>query len=189
VGVAFSRSRHRQQHPPALRGGAKGIRWRCSSTDVRPLTVKFDPPKRLARVGVESFLGGQKDRVTLSDFGPYRTALIQRLETSLRVPRLRRLLQRFPFDTCTGRYEGDPPKWFIRLYQTLDNAGRPVKLDICEGMPHNFALRISRGAGIEIGKEEDRRLRAFLSGSRTVRWRMSRQVCWCVFFNAEYPEY
>ncbi len=31
---------------------------------------------------------------------------------------------------------------FIRLYQALDTAGLVVKLDIYEGMPHNFASRI-----------------------------------------------
>jgi acetyl esterase/lipase len=31
---------------------------------------------------------------------------------------------------------------FIRLYQALDRAGLVVKLDIYEGMPHNFASRI-----------------------------------------------
>jgi monoterpene epsilon-lactone hydrolase len=31
---------------------------------------------------------------------------------------------------------------FIRLYQALDTAGQTVKLDIYEGMPHNFASRI-----------------------------------------------
>ena len=31
---------------------------------------------------------------------------------------------------------------FIRLYQALDNAGQMVKLDLYEGMPHNFASRI-----------------------------------------------
>jgi monoterpene epsilon-lactone hydrolase len=31
---------------------------------------------------------------------------------------------------------------FIRLYQSLDSAGQTVKLDIYEGMPHNFASRI-----------------------------------------------
>jgi len=31
---------------------------------------------------------------------------------------------------------------FIRLYQALDTAGLSVKLDIYEGMPHNFASRI-----------------------------------------------
>ena len=31
---------------------------------------------------------------------------------------------------------------FIRLYQALDTAGVAVKLDIYEGMPHNFASRI-----------------------------------------------
>ncbi len=31
---------------------------------------------------------------------------------------------------------------FIRLYQALDAAGQTVKLDLYEGMPHNFASRI-----------------------------------------------
>ena len=31
---------------------------------------------------------------------------------------------------------------FIRLYQALDIAGQTVKLDLYEGMPHNFASRI-----------------------------------------------
>ncbi len=31
---------------------------------------------------------------------------------------------------------------FIRLYQALDTSGLPVKLDLYEGMPHNFASRI-----------------------------------------------
>jgi acetyl esterase/lipase len=31
---------------------------------------------------------------------------------------------------------------FVRLYQALDVAGVPVKLDIYEGMPHNFATRL-----------------------------------------------
>lgn len=31
---------------------------------------------------------------------------------------------------------------FIRLYQALDTAGQTVKLDLYEGMPHNFASRI-----------------------------------------------
>jgi len=31
---------------------------------------------------------------------------------------------------------------FVRLYQALDTAGQTVKLDIYEGMPHNFASRI-----------------------------------------------
>jgi acetyl esterase/lipase len=31
---------------------------------------------------------------------------------------------------------------FIRLYQGLDTAGQTVKLDLYEGMPHNFASRI-----------------------------------------------
>ncbi|HEY6371885.1 MAG TPA: alpha/beta hydrolase fold domain-containing protein [Candidatus Sulfotelmatobacter sp.] len=31
---------------------------------------------------------------------------------------------------------------FVRLYQALDTAGQMVKLDLYEGMPHNFASRI-----------------------------------------------
>jgi monoterpene epsilon-lactone hydrolase len=31
---------------------------------------------------------------------------------------------------------------FVRMYQALDAAGVPVKLDIYEGMPHNFATRL-----------------------------------------------
>jgi epsilon-lactone hydrolase len=31
---------------------------------------------------------------------------------------------------------------FVRLYQALDTAGQTVKLDLYEGMPHNFASRI-----------------------------------------------
>ena len=53
-------------------------------------------------MGVESFLGGQKDRVTLSDFGPYRTALIQRLETSLRVPVYGNFSKGFPSTLVQG---------------------------------------------------------------------------------------
>jgi acetyl esterase/lipase len=31
----------------------------------------------------------------------------------------------------------------VRLYQSLDAAGVPVKLDIYEGMPHNFARPVA----------------------------------------------
>ena len=46
---------------------------------------------------------------------------------------------------------------FIRLYQALDTAGQAVKLDLYEGMPHNFASRIpeSPEARIARGKIRD----------------------------------
>jgi acetyl esterase/lipase len=31
---------------------------------------------------------------------------------------------------------------FVRLYQALDNSGQTVKLDIYEGMPHVFQLKL-----------------------------------------------
>jgi acetyl esterase/lipase len=41
---------------------------------------------------------------------------------------------------------------FIRLYQALDTAGQTVKLDIYEGMPHNFASRIPEAPESKIAR-------------------------------------
>jgi monoterpene epsilon-lactone hydrolase len=43
---------------------------------------------------------------------------------------------------------------FIRLYQTLDIAGRTVKLDIYEGMPHNFASRIPEAPESKLARKK-----------------------------------
>jgi monoterpene epsilon-lactone hydrolase len=43
---------------------------------------------------------------------------------------------------------------FIRLYQALDLAGRPVKLDIYEGMPHNFASRIPEAPESKVARKK-----------------------------------
>jgi monoterpene epsilon-lactone hydrolase len=43
---------------------------------------------------------------------------------------------------------------FIRLYQALDLAGQTVKLDIYEGMPHNFASRIPEAPESRIARKK-----------------------------------
>jgi epsilon-lactone hydrolase len=43
---------------------------------------------------------------------------------------------------------------FIRLYQALDTAGRAVKLDIYEGMPHNFASRIPEAPESKLARKK-----------------------------------
>jgi epsilon-lactone hydrolase len=43
---------------------------------------------------------------------------------------------------------------FIRLYQALDAAGVPVKLDIYEGMPHNFATRLPEARESRVARKK-----------------------------------
>jgi acetyl esterase/lipase len=43
---------------------------------------------------------------------------------------------------------------FVRLYQALDTAGQSVKLDIYEGMPHNFASRIPESSEARIARKK-----------------------------------
>jgi epsilon-lactone hydrolase len=43
---------------------------------------------------------------------------------------------------------------FIRLYQALDTAGLTVKLDIYEGMPHNFASRIPEAPESKVARKK-----------------------------------
>lgn len=43
---------------------------------------------------------------------------------------------------------------FIRLYQALDTAGQTVKLDIYEGMPHNFASRIPDAPEAKVARKK-----------------------------------
>jgi monoterpene epsilon-lactone hydrolase len=43
---------------------------------------------------------------------------------------------------------------FIRLYQALDQAGNTVKLDIYEGMPHNFASRIPEAPESKVARKK-----------------------------------
>jgi epsilon-lactone hydrolase len=43
---------------------------------------------------------------------------------------------------------------FIRLYQALDTAGHPVKLDLYEGRPHNFASRIPDAPESELARKK-----------------------------------
>jgi monoterpene epsilon-lactone hydrolase len=45
---------------------------------------------------------------------------------------------------------------FIRLYQALDTAGQTVKLDIYEGMPHNFASRIPEAPESRLARKKIR---------------------------------
>ena len=45
---------------------------------------------------------------------------------------------------------------FIRLYQALDTAGLAVKLDIYEGMPHNFASRIPEAPESKLARKKIR---------------------------------
>ena len=45
---------------------------------------------------------------------------------------------------------------FIRLYQALDTASVPVKLDIYEGMPHNFASRIPEAPEAKVARKKIR---------------------------------
>jgi epsilon-lactone hydrolase len=45
---------------------------------------------------------------------------------------------------------------FIRLYQALDTAGHPVKLDLYEGMPHNFASRIPEAPESKVARRKIR---------------------------------
>jgi monoterpene epsilon-lactone hydrolase len=48
---------------------------------------------------------------------------------------------------------------FVRLYQALDTAGLTVKLDIYEGMPHNFASRIPEAPE---SKEARKKIQSFV---------------------------
>src|SRR5262245_31824785 len=48
---------------------------------------------------------------------------------------------------------------FVRLYQALDVAGVPVKLDLYEGMVHNFQDRISDAPEAIVARQK---IRAFL---------------------------
>jgi epsilon-lactone hydrolase len=43
---------------------------------------------------------------------------------------------------------------FVRLYQSLDAAGVPVKLDIYEGMPHNFATRVPEAPESKVARKK-----------------------------------
>ena len=43
---------------------------------------------------------------------------------------------------------------FVRLYQALDTAGVTVKLDIYEGMPHNFASRIPEAPESKVARKK-----------------------------------
>lgn len=43
---------------------------------------------------------------------------------------------------------------FIRLYQALDTAGVAVKLDLYEGMPHNFASRIPEAPESKVARKK-----------------------------------
>jgi acetyl esterase/lipase len=45
---------------------------------------------------------------------------------------------------------------FVRLYQALDTAGQNVKLDIYEGMPHNFASRIPESSEARVARRKIR---------------------------------
>ena len=45
---------------------------------------------------------------------------------------------------------------FIRLYQALDTAGVSVKLDLYEGMPHNFASRIPEAPEAKVARKKIR---------------------------------
>ena len=45
---------------------------------------------------------------------------------------------------------------FIRLYQALDQAGQRAKLDIYEGMPHNFASRIPEAPESKVARSKIR---------------------------------
>jgi monoterpene epsilon-lactone hydrolase len=45
---------------------------------------------------------------------------------------------------------------FVRLYQALDTAGVPVKLDLYEGMPHNFASRIPEAPEAKVARKKIR---------------------------------
>src|SRR5262245_39291705 len=49
---------------------------------------------------------------------------------------------------------------FVRLYQALDVAGVPVKLDLYEGMVHNFQDRIPDAPEAIVARQK---MRAFLS--------------------------
>lgn len=59
---------------------------------------------------------------------------------------------------------------FIRLYQALDTAGQTVKLDLYEGMPHNFASRIPEAPESKLarGKIRDFVRRHLEHGQRNV---------------------
>ncbi|MGC2000533.1 MAG: hypothetical protein WA658_11800, partial [Candidatus Acidiferrales bacterium] len=43
---------------------------------------------------------------------------------------------------------------FIRFYQALDTAGVSVKLDLYEGMPHNFASRIPEAPESKVARKK-----------------------------------
>ena len=43
---------------------------------------------------------------------------------------------------------------FVRLYQALEAAGVPVKLDIYEGMPHNFATRVPEAPESKVARKK-----------------------------------
>jgi len=45
---------------------------------------------------------------------------------------------------------------FVRLYQALDTAGQKVKLDIYEGMPHNFISRIPESTEARVARKKIR---------------------------------
>jgi acetyl esterase/lipase len=45
---------------------------------------------------------------------------------------------------------------FIRFYQALDTSGQTVKLDIYEGMPHNFASRIPEAPESKVARQKIR---------------------------------
>lgn len=58
---------------------------------------------------------------------------------------------------------------FIRLYQALDQAGQIAKLDIYEGMPHNFASRIPEAPESKVARGKiNSFLRSHLAGKNVV---------------------
>jgi epsilon-lactone hydrolase len=58
---------------------------------------------------------------------------------------------------------------FIRLYQALDRAGQRAKLDIYEGMPHNFASRIPEAPESKVARNKiSTFLRSHLAGKNVV---------------------
>jgi monoterpene epsilon-lactone hydrolase len=58
---------------------------------------------------------------------------------------------------------------FIRLYQALDTAGQTVKLDIYEGMPHNFASRIPEAPESKLARKKIRDfVHFYLAGGQRV---------------------
>lgn len=55
---------------------------------------------------------------------------------------------------------------FVRLYQALDNVGLTVKLDLYEGMPHNFAQRIPDAPESRLARDK---IRDFVDAHRGAR--------------------